>query len=188
AWRDAFCPPGQGKRWVNRATTRRYNSDVGRHDLFLSRPLHLAGTRFIFFKHSLVAVAAHPEHLLKEKIVWNLNYGAAVLADDDEHEINVDHPPAKILGQHLDRVAETEGAPKGNKKTRRYIADHCPGRQKPDPDDGRGADQNGPKSANADAPDFQDQHRGNNPQCADQKTSRRQHGLVREPKPRRQLA
>ena len=31
-----------------------------------------------------------------------------------------------------------EGAPKGDKKARRYIADHRPGRQETNPDDGRG--------------------------------------------------
>src|SRR6266852_5523254 len=136
------------------------------------------GTRFIFLKQSLVAVAAHPEHLLKEKIVWNLNYGAAVLADDDEHQINVDHPPAQILRQHVYSVAETEGAPKGDKKARRYIADHRPSREETNPDDGRGADQHRPKSANADAPDFQHQHRSNDPQHADQQAPGGQHGLV----------
>src|SRR5437879_1059480 len=107
----------------------------------------MAATRFIFLKQSLVIIAAHSEHLLKEEIVWNLNDGAAALADDDEHQIDVDHPPAEILGEHLHGVAETEGAPEGDKEARRYIADHRPGRQEPNPDDGRGADQHGPKSA-----------------------------------------
>src|SRR5258708_39376142 len=125
--------------------------------------VNAVSTRFIFLKQSLVAVAAHPEHLLKEEIVWNLNDGAAVLADDDEHQINVDHPPAEILRQHLYCVAKTEGTPEGDKKARRYITDHRPGRQEPNPDDGRGADQDSPKSADADAPDFQHQHGGNDP-------------------------
>src|SRR5882762_3939002 len=78
--------------------------------------VNTVSTRFIFLKQGLVAVAAHPEHLLKEEIVGNLDDSAAVLADDDEHQINVDHPPAEILGQHLNGVAETEGAPEGDKK------------------------------------------------------------------------
>src|SRR5712671_4850757 len=114
------------------------------------RLVNTVSPRFIFLKQRLVAVAAHPEHLLKEKIVWNLNYRAAVLADDDEHQIDVDHPPAEILRQHLHGVDEAEGAPKGDKKARRYIADHRPGREETHPVDGRGADQHNPQSANDD--------------------------------------
>jgi len=43
-------------------------------------------------------------------------------------------PPAEILRQHLYRVAETgRERQKGDKKARRYIADHRPSRQEPNP-------------------------------------------------------
>src|ERR1700719_4103735 len=156
-----------------------YAHDSGLTGWVQSSPLSKVPIRFVFLKQSLVAAADHPEHFLKEKIVWNLNYGAAILPYDDEHEIAVDHPAPQVLGHDFDIVAEMKGAPKGNKKACRYVADHCPSRQETNPDDGRGAYQKCPKSANANAPDFQHQHRNNDPQRADQKARRCQYGLVR---------
>ena len=50
-----------------------------------SSPASKFGVRLVFLEQGLVAVAAYLEHLLKEEIIWNLNYGAAVLAYDDKH-------------------------------------------------------------------------------------------------------
>src|ERR1700730_2147996 len=156
-----------------------YADDHGLTVRVQSGPPSKVGIRFVFLKQSLVAAADHPEHFLKEKIVWNLNYGAAILPYDDEHEIAVDHPAPQVLGHDFDIVAEMKGAPKGNKKACRYVADHCPSRQETNPDDGRGAYQKGPKSADANAPDFQHQHCNNDPQRADQQARRCQYRLVR---------
>src|SRR5262249_9806583 len=130
------------------------------------RPRLISGFIKLLFQPAFIFtlfIIFDTEHFLKEKIVCNLNHFAAVFPYHNEHQINVDHPPAKILGQHFYAVAEVEGAPKGDKKARRYVADHRPGRQETDPDDGRGAYQKSPKSANADAPDFQHQHCDNDP-------------------------
>src|ERR1700730_12612710 len=156
-----------------------YAHDHGLTVRVQSSPPSKVPIRFVFLKQSLVAAADHSEHFLKEKIVWNLNYVAAILPYDDAHQIAVDHPAPQVLGHDFDIVAEMKGAPKGNKKARRYVADHCPSRQETDPDDGRGAYQKGPKSANADAPDFQHQHCNNEPQRTDQQARSCQYGLVR---------